>query len=47
MAIDLKLTSGQKKAMSGFVKPQPAPKLLNPKEKIAPQPQKDFYPRGN
>jgi hypothetical protein len=34
MAIDLKLTSEQKKQMQSFVKPTPQGKVINPKEKL-------------
>lgn len=46
MAIDLKLTSEQKKQMMGFLKPATQAKLMNPKEKIGDKIPKDFNPRG-
>lgn len=46
MAIDLKLTSEQKKQMMGFLKPSTQAKLMNPKEKIGDKIPKDFNPRG-
>ena len=42
MAIDLKLTSEQKKQMSSFMKVQPTAKVMNPKEKIGDKIPKDF-----
>jgi hypothetical protein len=47
MAIDLKLTSEQKKQMSSFVKPTPQGKLMNPKEKLGEKSAKTLPIRGN
>jgi hypothetical protein len=46
MAIDLKLTSEQKKQMSSFVKPTPQGKLINPQEKLGEKSQKTLPIRG-
>lgn len=45
MAIDLKLTSEQKKSMMSFVKPTPQGKLMFPGEKIMDKIPKDFNSR--
>ena len=45
MAIDLKLTSEQKKQMMAFVKPTTQGKLIHPQEKIGEKIPKDFNPR--
>ena len=46
MAIDLKLTSEQKKQMQAFVKPTPQGKLVNPKENIGQKSERTLPIRG-
>jgi len=47
MAIDLKLTSEEKKQINKFAKPQTPVKLLNPKEKIKESSEKTLPIRGH
>ena len=46
MAIDLKLTGDDKKAMKAFVKPTPQGKLINPKENIGDKSERTLPIRG-
>ena len=46
MAIDLKLTSEQKKQMQAFVKPTPQGKPMNPKETIGDKSERTLPIRG-
>jgi hypothetical protein len=45
MAINQKMTSEERKQLSGLLKPQPQNKLVNPQEKIGDKIPKDFNAR--